>query len=277
MPRRYSKKRKSQSANGIIILITMVIAIIVFVFTMLGHLIKYLIKIGAKKNEPSNPFIASQRVQNISVLPPKKVMYRMETTNDQSIIDIDQKPQPLRQEAALTLVNFKDGVPLWNHHYVYSANEINQANSDQQSFYAVYKKCFYDGTHIDLEGNTNYGFILYFELLKGYEVHKNLPLLEKQLKKLEISCPRTASYAHTFLLGQMRELGDINGIDRLAGTGSNLGSQPQSYTQWDWRIIYEKKMHLTKDEVELLSFVWLSSSTFMNVEFCRKQVIRLYL
>jgi hypothetical protein len=277
MPRRYSKKRKSQSANGIIILITMIITIIVFVFTVLGHLIKFLIKLGSKKNELNNPFIEVQRVQCIPALPPKKVTYRTETTNDQSIIDVDQKPRPLQYETAPTLVKFKDRVPLWSHHYIYSANEINQANSDQRSFYAIYKKSFYDGTYIDLEGNTNYGFTLYFELLKGYESHKNLPLLEKQLKNLEISCPRTSSYAHTFLLGQMRELGDISGIDRLAGTGSNPGSQPQSYLQWDWRIIYEKKMNLTKDEVELLSFVWLSSSTFMNIEFCRKQVIRLYL
>ncbi len=75
----------------------------------------------------------------------------------------------------------------------------------------------------------------------------------------------------------MRRLGDADGISRLESQWTTVFTQRPDYLNWDWRNIYEKKMQLNKEEAALLAHIWLSSSTFMNVEFCRIQVIRLYL
>lgn len=257
----------------------MIFAVIVFIFTALASLIKFIIKLTANKQPQPNQTLEILPQHQVAgfVIPAKPVRYITEKQNDQSIIDIDQNTTPIHFEKEPLLKKYSPGVPAWTHHYVYSANEINYAGPEQRAFYAFFKKSFLAGDYIDLEGNTNYGFILYFDLLKEYQGHKNLPLLQKQLANLEISCQRTASYARSFILGEMRRLGDADGINRLESQWTNVNTPRPDYLNWDWRTIYEKKMNLTKEEAEMLSHIWLSSSAFMNIEFCRKQVIRLYL
>jgi hypothetical protein len=156
--------------------------------------------------------------------------------------------------------------PVWSHHYVYSASELKQATAAQQEFYTRYKTDFLKGHHWDLQGNTNYGFILLFELLADYQRHKDLDLFERQLRDLEISCPRTRPYAKSNLLQLMRATGDFEGVMRL-----------DNNVTWDWREKYIHGLKLNTADTALLNEIWLPSSQFIQIEFCARELVRLYL
>ena len=102
--------------------------------------------------------------------------------NDDSIIDVTD--QSYRINSNSNLKKYSSGVPYWAHHYVYSYSEINSASSEQKKFYAIFKNSFLNGEYFDLEGNTNYAFILLFDLLIEFDNHKDISKLESQLKIL---------------------------------------------------------------------------------------------
>ena len=62
--------------------------------------------------------------------------------------------------------NYNNSVPHWNHKYVYSFREIGEANSEQLAFYRVYKNHFLNKKYIDVKGNDNYSFILFFQICR---------------------------------------------------------------------------------------------------------------
>jgi hypothetical protein len=178
---------------------------------------------------------------------------------EKNVIDIDITVTPIRYHEDLFVV------PVWSHDYIYSAGELRQANPAQQLFYARYKADFFKGHHWDLQGNTNYGFILLFEVLEDYQRHKKLDLLERLLRDLEISCPRTRPYAKSNLLQLMRAAGDFEGVQRL-----------DNNVTWDWREKYIKALSLNKAQAASLSDVWLPSSQFIQIEFCARELVCLY-
>lgn len=181
-------------------------------------------------------------------------------TAEDGVIDIDTTTKPIQYEEDPFVV------PVWSHHYVYSASELKQATSAQKEFYVRYKTDFLKGCHRDLQGNTNYGFILLFELLEDYQRHKDLDLLERQLRDLEISCPRTRPYAKSNLLQLMRATGDFEGVMRL-----------DNNVTWDWREKYIHGLKLNTADTALLNEIWLPSSQFIQIEFCARELVRLYL
>lgn len=198
---------------------------------------------------------------------------------DESIIDVDTEIQPIDydDEANNNLVKYEPGVPYWDHHYVYQANEINYANAAQQAFYRNFKQAFLNGTYLNLEGNTNYAFVLYFDLIQDYRQHKDFKKLEKQFKELEQICDRVSSYCNNFLFNELKEQGSLSNMSQLDGAWSILRSDRPSYLNWDWKSLYEHKMKLSKEEVQLLEPVYLSSGAFMNIDFFCRQFIRFYI
>ena len=91
-------------------------------------------------------------------------------------------------------------VPYWEHQYIYSYSEIDSATKEQQRFYQFFKNSFLNGENIDLKGNINYSFILLFDLKENdLESHKDINKLERQLKILAQSCPKTEYYGKKFL------------------------------------------------------------------------------
>ena len=49
---------------------------------------------------------------------------------------------------------------------------LNNATSEQVSFYFYFKENFYNEIFFDIEGNTNYLYILYFEIINDFEINK---------------------------------------------------------------------------------------------------------
>ena len=91
-------------------------------------------------------------------------------------------------------------VPYWEHTYVYSASYLENANQVQKQFYNHFKEEFLKGHYLNIEDNSNYVFVLMFDLCDDYKKHKNYDLLKLQLDKLAENYPVTARYTSKTLL-----------------------------------------------------------------------------
>jgi len=196
--------------------------------------------------------------------------------NDDSIIDVTD--QSYRINSNSNLKKYNSGVPYWAHHYVYSYSEINSASSEQKKFYSFFKNSFLNGEYFDLEGNTNYAFILLFDFLNEFDNHKDLSKLESQLKILGQCYPKTKSYGVSFLIQKMELSGDNDGVTRLRA--EDRYSYQNNNTDYDyWRLgsKYKNKLKLNDEEVKLLNKLWYPSNNFCSVEYCCIEILKLYL
>src|SRR5690606_22295213 len=128
--------------------------------------------------------------------------------NDSSIIDVNEitfelKITPSEVENTNTIK-----VPFWVHTYVYSIRALDNASAEQKEFYSYFKNQFIQNKFINIEGNTNYAFILYFDLLKEYDKHNDIELLERQFTLLGQICPKTKNYSTTAFKDLLRKRND---------------------------------------------------------------------
>ena len=196
--------------------------------------------------------------------------------NDDSIIDVTD--QSYRINSNSNLKKYSNIVPYWAHHYVYSYSEIKSASSEQKKFYSFFKNSFLNNEYFDLEGNTNYAFILLFDLLNEYDNHKDLSKLESQLEILGQCYPKTKSYGVSFLIKKMELSGDNDGVTRLRA--EDRYSYQNNNTDYDyWRLgsKYKTKLKLSDEEVKLLNKLWYPSNNFCSVEYCYIEILKLYL
>lgn len=197
---------------------------------------------------------------------------------DDSIIDITD--QSYRIKSNNNLKKYSSGVPYWAHHYVYSYSEINSASNEQKKFYNIFKSNFLNGEYFDLEGNTNYAFILLFDLLNKYDIHKDISKLESQLKILGQCYPKTKSYGMSFLIEKMELDGYSDDIVRLKEENRYSYQKFNSNYDYDyWRLgsKYKTKLNLNDDEVSLLNKLSYPSNNFCSIEFCCLEVLKLYI
>jgi hypothetical protein len=201
---------------------------------------------------------------------PKKEIVRKP---DRSVIDVTRGES--RFISPSDLKKYSAGVPYWSHQYVYSYSEVNGANANQKQFYQFFKLNFLNGYFFDLEGNTNYAFILLFDLLNEYEYHKDISKLEKQLKDLGQNYPKTKSYGTSFLIKIMDGIGDSEGAIRIRTQDSYENQYNYDY----WRIgsKYKSKLNLTDDQVKLLNKLYYPGNNFCSIEFCYLEILKLYL
>lgn len=196
--------------------------------------------------------------------------------SDNSIIDVTDQSYSIN--SSNNLKKYSSGVPYWVHHYVYSYSEINSASSEQKKFYSIFKNNFLNGEYFDLEGNTNYAFILLFDLLNEYDNHKDIPKLESQLKILGQCYPKTKSYGVSFLIQKMEANGDSEGVSRLrAEDRYSYQNYNTDYDYWRLGSKYKTKLNLNDEEVKLLNKLWYPSNNFCSVEYCCIEILKLYI
>lgn len=196
--------------------------------------------------------------------------------NDDSIIDVTDQSYKINSNS--NLKKYSSGVPYWAHHYVYTYSEIDSASSEQKKFYAIFKNSFLNGEYFDLEGNTNYAFILLFDLLIEFDNHKNISKLESQLKILGQCYPKTKSYGISFLIQKMEANGDSDGVSRLrAEDRYSYQNYNTDYDYWRLGSKYKTKLKLNDEEVKLLNKLWYPSNNFCSVEYCCVEILKLYI
>lgn len=190
---------------------------------------------------------------------------------DNSIIDVTGNSYKINSTSQFK--KYTSGVPRWADQYVYSYSEIDVATNEQKLFYSAFKMAFLNNQYYDLEGNTNYAFILLFDLLNEYQKHKNIPLVERQFKLLGEYYPRTKSYSMTFLIKNMEENGDDS--EEISRLRYAHGYYESDY--WKLGNKYKTKLKLNKEEVILLNKLWNPSNNFCNIEYCCIEISQLYL
>ncbi len=204
------------------------------------------------------------------------ISYSLNSPNDESIIDVTNQPYVISTNAELK--SYSNGVPRWPHQYVYSHTELESASAEQKEFYRIFKTSFLNGEYLDLEGNTNYSFILLFDLLIEYSSHKDISRLEKELKQCGQYYPRTKSYATSFLVEKMLAVGERENALRIQEEGRNsYQSNSYDYDYWKLGSKYKTKLKLTDDEVKLLNRIWYQPNNFNSIEFCNIEILKLYL
>ncbi|KAA6312739.1 hypothetical protein EZS27_036379 [termite gut metagenome] len=203
-----------------------------------------------ESKKESQYIVSNIKMEAISIPP---------SPSDDSIIDVTN--YSYNNNFTDSLKKHASGIPYWEHHYVYSCSELENASDEQKQFYFLFKKFFLNGEYLDLEGNTNYAFILLFNLLEEYKNHKDIIRLEKQLKKLGQYYSKTKSYCNSFLIKKMNLLGYDEGIARI--------QEEQIYNQYWWKLgyKYKDKLNLKKEEINSLNDLQYSTNSFNNIEF----------
>jgi len=217
--------------------------------------------------------LCEDRVQspNHNYLGATTAVDRAPTTLDHSVIDVTNAAYAIpgaQTPTSLTKCSF--GVPHWEHEYIYEYSEIEYASKKQREFYEYFKAAFLNGVPLDIEGNTNYAFILLFDLRNQHRRDGDTTKLEESFSRLGMICPKTIKYA----LGILREImggsGDNEGLGRLR-------SQQQAQEYWRFGSSFKDKLKLTTEEVALLNKLSYPRSSFTAIGFCCIAVIKLYL
>ena len=198
---------------------------------------------------------------------------------DESIIDVTGKKYDLPKSkpdnhSKATIV------PYWSHQYVYSADEINYATPEQKKYYAFFKQEFLNGKVLEVEGNSNYYFILMFDLINNYETHRDLALTESQVLLIGSHYPKTRYYGISSLIKKVEETGDIEKADELKRR-HNYEARDNSLAfqadYWGLGTKNKAKYSLTDEEVEILNKLWNPSNNFFLIPFCGGQVLKLFI
>lgn len=195
-----------------------------------------------------------------------------------SIIDIT--PLSIKINSTNDLQKYQNGVPYWSHHYVYSYSEIYNATIEQSRFYAVFKDFFLKGEYLDLEGNTNYAFILMFDILNDYDNSINVSDIESKLHILGQYYPKTKSYGISFLIRKMDAMGDNDSIKSLKAQSNDeylKNNSYQSFYEKKLGTLYRIKFGLNDEAVKLIDGFWTPNNGLFGIDYCCQEIIKLFL
>ena len=197
--------------------------------------------------------------------------------NNYNVIEIKNEKEDINYQEYL--IDFIEGVPEWKHHYVYDAKEIELATLEQKKFYKIFKESFLNGVFYNLEQNSNYSFILLFDLRDEYNQTKEWDKLENRIKQLGLYYPKTKYYGKSILIDKLDSLGDYNGISRLNNDRifqGNIYDYNYDIEYWNLGNRLKKKLNLSNFQTELLNFR-CPSNTFCLIEFNLLNVVNVYL
>ncbi|HNP66848.1 MAG TPA: tellurite resistance TerB C-terminal domain-containing protein [Aequorivita sp.] len=202
--------------------------------------------------------------------------------NDSSIIDVNETVFELKITPSEVENTNNIKVPFWAHTYVYSIRALDNASEEQKEFYSYFKNQFKQNQFINIEGNTNYAFILYFDLLKEYDKHNDIELLERQFALLGQICPKTKNYSATAFKDLLRKRNDsfsVNKLNELSDSANQFDYAYGNYDPDEFKLgkQYKKKLKLNEQEVLWLNKFWNPTNVFISIEGCCVAVIKQYL
>lgn len=91
----------------------------------------------------------------------------------------------------------KMDVPMWADTYIWSIRDLHSGSASQQQFYRHFKEQFLKGNYLDIENNTNYAFLLMYDLS---DTCRSKPsLLNEYYQHLIEICPKVESYTQRIL------------------------------------------------------------------------------
>ncbi len=196
---------------------------------------------------------------------------------DSSIIDINKayNAVPLNSES-LIIPDNRRVVP-WHHQYVYSFDALHSATPAQKEFYEEFKNNFLLGKYLSLNNNSNYAFVLMFDLYNEYEQKKDLQHTEYLLEALAINYPATKAYTIRLFLKKLQTISDWQAYYSISQRHNIQAAYNYDENYWRLGTKFKTKLGLKPAEVEALNKLGYVSNAFCNIEKCFIQVIRVYL
>ena len=200
---------------------------------------------------------------------------------DQSIIDVSIETFDLSVEHSAPHESTSLQPPYWGHSYVYSYDEINYATSEQKEYYSYFKKKVLKGEFVDIQGYTNYAFILYFDFLKEYQYHRDIKLLEEQFKLIGQICPKTKNYTLRILQDELSNREDTYSVEKLKNLDDPLFQFENGFSEYNpyaYKLgsLYKDQLKLNPKEIDWLNKIWHNSNVFLSIEDCVIEVMRIY-
>ncbi len=192
---------------------------------------------------------------------------------DETIIDVNSQNLDLSVEQNSDESTSHQQPPYWGHTYVYSYDEIKHATKAQKQFYVYFKNQVANGNYVDIQGNTNYAFILYFDFLNDYQNHRDIKLLDEQFKLLGEICPKTRSYSLRSLQDELRKRSDSYSVDKLKDLEEPSYQFEYGYSDYNPDLYklgnqYKDKLGLNKQEIRWLNKFYNPTNVFLSIEGC---------
>lgn len=192
---------------------------------------------------------------------------------DETIIDVSTQNLDLSVEQKARDYTSQKLPPYWGQSYVYSFSELRQATKEQKQFYIYLKNRVVNGEYVDIQGNSNYAFILYFDLINEYENHRNIELLDRQFTVLGGICSKTKSYSLNYLQAELRKRNDSFSIDKLKYLEGINYQIDRSYSSFNPDLYklgneYKDKLGLNEQEVIWLNKFDNPTNVFLSIEGC---------
>ncbi len=263
------------------------IGLIDFIKLVLMSKDNFNIKYNGKSIPIKKVIIKTQKTQikksskQIKVSPKPIPQNKQEHKNtDQSIIDVNTVNLDLTIERSISSEDSTDP-PYWENTYVYSYDEIIHATKAQKKYYYHFKYKVLNNEFVDIQGNSNYAFILYFDLLNEYENNRDIKLLENQFKILGQICPKTKSYSLNALQDELRKLNDSYSADKLKDLEEPSYQFEYGYSDYNPDLYklgnqYKDKLELDKQEIKWLNKFYNPSNVFTSIEGCCIAIIKQY-
>ena len=183
---------------------------------------------------------------------------------DESIIDVTNQPnENIDATKNNTVLPY-----YWKNKFISSYNDIFSATAEQRDFYATFKLAFLKNVYINLSDNTNYLYILLFDLLKEFDTGNNITKLEGLINRLVVFYPEIKNYALSSF--------ESKKLNYSVFTNRNQDSNTD-YDYWKLGNKYKDKLKLSGNEVTLLNSLIDTDNKFNSIEFCAVELIRLLL
>tara|TARA_R110002020_G_scaffold222564_1_gene431428 strand:- start:16063 stop:18672 length:2610 start_codon:yes stop_codon:yes gene_type:complete len=173
-------------------------------------------------------------------------------------------------------------VPYWHKFYVYSYNDLKSANQIQVKFYNYFRDRLLNNQWTDIDGNTNYAFVLYFDLLARFEKHQDIELLENQLRLLGECCNETRNYSFYSLielLNKRKDQKSLKKLEQLRDPSIRYELGFADYDPYEYRLgrIYKERLKLSDKHEDWLNKFYNPSNVFNKIEGCCVAIIKVYI
>lgn len=200
---------------------------------------------------------------------------------DNSIIDVNSEKLDLNIYDDFATSNSDTQPPHWSNMYVYSYEDIIHTTDAIRKYYMYFKEKVLKNEFVDLKGNNNYAFVLYFDLLDEYQEHRDIELLEKQFNFLGLICPKTKSYSSKSLKDELEKRNDSYSLDKLESLEQQEFKSENSYVNYhsDYSTLgsqYKESLGLDKRAVNLLNKLYSTPNLFNTIEGCHIAIIVQY-
>ncbi|MCO5268740.1 MAG: hypothetical protein M9897_07585 [Brumimicrobium sp.] len=253
--------------------ILLIYLLILLIFKVFQFLIRSINKLF-KTRKPIKTQKAFSDVKKHDVNKSPKIKTNISSSNvktaakDDSIIDVTG--QSYKISTSNNLKKFINGIPVWKTRNISSYSEIENATNQQKKFYKIYKINFLNDIFFDLEGNSNYAFILLFDILEEFEIHKNINLLEHRLKSLGENYPEVKTFSTMFLNDEKKiffesSSQEENTVQKHYYNDNRLGNK------------YRLQLDLKDDEITILNSLVDTNNKFNSILFCEFQLVTLLL